>query len=50
MNFAALLRENRDRLDCDVVVVSDTGVFDWRDYPGVSRWGSFIEGIIFRSI
>ncbi len=27
VNFAALLREHRDRLDCDVVVVSDTGVF-----------------------
>jgi acetylornithine deacetylase/succinyl-diaminopimelate desuccinylase-like protein len=25
-NFAALLRERRDRLDCDVVVVSDTGM------------------------
>ena len=26
-NFAALLRERRDRLDCDVVVVSDTGMW-----------------------
>jgi acetylornithine deacetylase/succinyl-diaminopimelate desuccinylase-like protein len=27
VNFAELLRTHRDRLDCDVVVVSDTGVF-----------------------
>ena len=27
MHFAELLRTHRDRLDCDVVVVSDTGVF-----------------------
>ncbi len=27
-NFPRLLREHRERLDCDVVVVSDTGVWD----------------------
>jgi acetylornithine deacetylase/succinyl-diaminopimelate desuccinylase-like protein len=27
INFAGLLADNRERLDCDVVVVSDTGVF-----------------------
>ncbi len=31
-NFAALLREQRDRLACDVVVVSDTGMWS-RDTP-----------------
>jgi len=31
-NFAALLREQRDRLRCDVVVVSDTGMWS-RDTP-----------------
>jgi len=31
-NFAALLRERRDRLRCDVVVVSDTGMWS-RDTP-----------------
>jgi acetylornithine deacetylase/succinyl-diaminopimelate desuccinylase-like protein len=31
-NFAELLRSRRDRLNCDVVVVTDTGVFD-RDTP-----------------
>ncbi|MGH6657757.1 MAG: dipeptidase [Actinocrinis sp.] len=31
-NFAALLRERADRLACDVVVVSDTGMWD-RDTP-----------------
>ena len=31
-HFADLLRARRDRLGCDVVVVSDTGVFD-RDTP-----------------
>ena len=31
-HFAALLRERRDRLDCDVVVVSDTGMAA-RDLP-----------------
>lgn len=33
-HFAALLRERRDRLDCDVVVVSDTGIWD-ADTPSV---------------
>ncbi len=33
-NFARLLRERRDRLGCDVVVVSDTGIWD-RDTPTV---------------
>ena len=33
-NFADLLRENRDRLRCDVVVVSDTGMWS-RDQPTV---------------
>ncbi len=33
-HFAALLREHRDRLGCDVVVVSDTGVYD-RDTPSM---------------
>ena len=28
VHFGELLREHRDRLDCDVVVVSDTGVYD----------------------
>lgn len=32
--FADLLRERRDRLDCDVVVVTDTGVFS-RDTPSI---------------
>lgn len=31
-HFATLLREHRDRLACDVIVVSDTGFFD-RDTP-----------------
>lgn len=33
-HFAALLRERRDRLRCDAVVVSDTGMWD-RDTPSV---------------
>lgn len=33
-HFAAMLREHRDRLDCDVVVVSDTGMWS-RDVPTV---------------
>ena len=33
-NFAALLRRERERLRCDVVVVSDTGIFD-KDTPSV---------------
>jgi acetylornithine deacetylase/succinyl-diaminopimelate desuccinylase-like protein len=33
-NFAALLRDNRERLRCDVVVVSDTGIFD-KDTPSM---------------
>ncbi len=33
-NFAALLRERRDRLDCDVVVVTDTGMIA-ADQPSV---------------
>jgi acetylornithine deacetylase/succinyl-diaminopimelate desuccinylase-like protein len=33
-NFPALLRANRDRLACDVVVVSDTGIFD-KDTPSM---------------
>jgi acetylornithine deacetylase/succinyl-diaminopimelate desuccinylase-like protein len=33
-NFAALLHAHRDRLDCDVVVVSDTGIFD-KDTPSM---------------
>ena len=33
-NFPALLRENRERLRCDVVVVSDTGIFD-KDTPSM---------------
>jgi acetylornithine deacetylase/succinyl-diaminopimelate desuccinylase-like protein len=33
-NFAALLRKNRERLRCDVVVVSDTGIFD-KDTPSM---------------
>ena len=33
-HFAALLHEHRDRLDCDVVVVSDTTMFG-RDTPSI---------------
>ena len=33
-NFPALLREHRERLRCDVVVVSDTGIFD-KDTPSM---------------
>lgn len=33
-NFPALLRRERDRLRCDVVVVSDTGIFD-KDTPSM---------------
>ena len=33
-HFAALLRERRDRLDCDVVVVSDTGMWA-ADVPSI---------------
>jgi acetylornithine deacetylase/succinyl-diaminopimelate desuccinylase-like protein len=33
-NFPALLRANRERLRCDVVVVSDTGIFD-KDTPSM---------------
>ncbi|HEU0131723.1 MAG TPA: dipeptidase [Mycobacteriales bacterium] len=33
-NFPALLRERRERLRCDVVVVSDTGIFD-KDTPSM---------------
>jgi acetylornithine deacetylase/succinyl-diaminopimelate desuccinylase-like protein len=33
-NFAELLRRERERLRCDVVVVSDTGIFD-RDTPTI---------------
>ena len=33
-HFARLLREHRDRLHCDVVVVSDTGVYD-RETPSM---------------
>ena len=33
-NFAALLRRERERLRCDVVVVSDTGIFD-KDTPSM---------------
>ena len=33
-HFAALLRERRDRLACDVVVVTDTGMFG-RDTPSI---------------
>jgi acetylornithine deacetylase/succinyl-diaminopimelate desuccinylase-like protein len=33
-HFEGLLRERRDRLDCDAVVVTDTGVFD-RDVPSI---------------
>lgn len=33
-HFAALLAQHRSQLDCDVVVVSDTGVFD-RDTPSL---------------
>jgi acetylornithine deacetylase/succinyl-diaminopimelate desuccinylase-like protein len=33
-HFEALLRQRRDRLGCDVVVVTDTGVFD-RDVPSI---------------
>jgi acetylornithine deacetylase/succinyl-diaminopimelate desuccinylase-like protein len=33
-HFAQLLREHRDRLDCDVVVVSDTSIFD-RQTPSI---------------
>ncbi|MCW2692020.1 MAG: dapE 2 [Mycobacterium sp.] len=33
-HFAALLTERRDRLDCDVVVVSDTSCYD-RDTPSM---------------
>jgi acetylornithine deacetylase/succinyl-diaminopimelate desuccinylase-like protein len=33
-NFAALLREHRDRLACDVVVVSDTGMWS-ADVPSI---------------
>ena len=33
-HFARLLRAHRDRLDCDVVVVSDTGVYD-RETPSM---------------
>jgi acetylornithine deacetylase/succinyl-diaminopimelate desuccinylase-like protein len=33
-NFAALLRAHRDRLRCDVVVVSDTGIYD-KDTPSM---------------
>jgi acetylornithine deacetylase/succinyl-diaminopimelate desuccinylase-like protein len=33
-NFARLLRDHRDRLDCDVVVVSDTGIHD-RETPSM---------------
>ena len=36
VHFAELLRDHRDRLDCDVVVVSDTGVFG-RDAISVVR-------------
>jgi acetylornithine deacetylase/succinyl-diaminopimelate desuccinylase-like protein len=34
VHFRALLEEHRDRLDCDVVVVSDTSVFA-RDTPSI---------------
>src|SRR5882757_9971270 len=33
-HFASLLRARRDRLDCDVIVVTDTGVFG-RDTPSI---------------
>lgn len=33
-NFARLLRDRRERLDCDVIVVTDTGVFG-RDTPSI---------------
>jgi acetylornithine deacetylase/succinyl-diaminopimelate desuccinylase-like protein len=33
-NFPALLRANKERLACDVVVVSDTGIFD-KDTPSM---------------
>ncbi len=33
-HFEQLLRDRRDRLDCDVVVVTDTGMFD-RDVPSI---------------
>lgn len=38
--FWRMLDEGRDMIS---EIPSDR--WDWRDYPGVSRWGSFIEGI-----
>ena len=36
-HFAELLRENRQRLRCDAVVVSDTGVYGRDTIPAVHR-------------
>jgi acetylornithine deacetylase/succinyl-diaminopimelate desuccinylase-like protein len=41
-NFPALLRERRDRLDCDIVVVTDTGMLA----PGIPSTVTGMRGLV----
>ncbi len=45
-HFAELLRQHRDRLACDVVVVSDTGMFD-RDTPSMCTG---MRGLVYAQV
>ena len=45
-HFAALLRRERERLSCDVVVVSDTGIFD-KDTPSMCVG---MRGLVFAQV